>query len=464
MNVKILLVTMGVAALTACSEKDLYDEQAYEQQQKATYAENFAKKYPNVSLNQSWDFSTGQYEYSLPATRSLGTRAGYSPITGDWYEVPNNVLSWMHGELVEGEDNRPKGYPFTLKVPQSGEFTIIPIYQGVAGAYWNLHMVIGGEDITVWNKINANNAQGGTMQIQCQNNPEWHDLHGDYNSQYNTSGTDKGDPVTAVRALRYTFTGLPAGEEVYFYLEVTESGNWSWEGKDYDVNAAGDKQYSYNGMMLALKDCPQDNLGIPDGCEAMLISCEDAARKDSDYDMNDLVFMVYGDPLPEVVQVEEVEESFTKRYMIEDLGATDDFDFNDIVVDVTEIKTKSPVIEADGYWHGGWNYTAQRQEATIRHLGGTLPFVLKIGNTQLEEREGQMGVNPNETFPVTGWIPEKNNISVTVLQKGNEGVQFVNIPFPKAGEVPMIIAVDPSQSWMLERQSIPELWFTVPEE
>jgi hypothetical protein len=52
-------------------------------------------------------------------------------------------------------------------------------------------------------------------------------------------------------------------------------------------------------------------------------------------------------------------------------------------------------------------------------------------------------------------------VSIEVEQKNNEGV--FKGQFPKAGEAPMIIAVDPSEAWMNERQSVPESWFYIPE-
>ena len=55
------------------------------------------------------------------------------------------------------------------------------------------------------------------------------------------------------------------------------------------------------------------------------------------------------------------------------------------------------------------------------------------------------------------WIPSANNISITVDGRGtNSGVQL--IPFPKEGDIPMIIAVDKDVNWMVERQSIPGSW------
>ena len=55
------------------------------------------------------------------------------------------------------------------------------------------------------------------------------------------------------------------------------------------------------------------------------------------------------------------------------------------------------------------------------------------------------------------WNPSSNNISVSVVGRGmNEGVQVIT--FPKTGEIPMIIAVDPEINWMVERQSVPSSW------
>ena len=61
-------------------------------------------------------------------------------------------------------------------------------------------------------------------------------------------------------------------------------------------------------------------------------------------------------------------------------------------------------------------------------------------------------------FEVTGWNPDKNNVSVTVVGKGpNDGVK--TITFPKQGEAPMMIAVDKDENWMTERSSVPSSWW-----
>ena len=476
-NAKQLMMVVAAAALTACSSNtDLYDTNVINEGKqvsvKESYVENFAKKYPNVDLNQSWDFSTKQSDYRMGSNNKVRTRANDGGITaGNWYEVDNNTLAWMHEQLVEGQDNRSLGNPFYMTVP-GNDFTIIPIYQGQAGAMWNLHVVVDGVDYLVWEKSNSE-IQKGDIQIKDGDSDEWHNLHGGgqswetWNSLYNTDGSDKWladgnqNLVTAVRSTPYTFHDFPVGAEMYFYLDVTVSGSGDWDGKYHEINNVGAHESSLKGQMLALQNVPRP-ANIAEDNEVMIIGCEDADLKDSDWDCNDVVFLVYGKTVPKPIKIEEgdeIEEVKTVRYMIEDLGSTDDFDFNDIVVDVTEIRTISPT-----YTNGvvtAWNEKGKRQEAIVRHLGGTLPFVLKIGNKEYAAG----GQDTFQTSPdlklddVTGWtgLNGAHNVSIEVEQKNSEGV--FKVQFPKAGEAPMIIAVDPSQGWMTERQSVPADWF-----
>ena len=129
--------------------------------------------------------------------------------------------------------------------------------------------------------------------------------------------------------------------------------------------------------------------------------------------------------------------------------------------DVSDICTSTPK-----YVNGlldSWTDSDFRQEAVIRHLGGTLPFKLTIGSTELPEHKGVLGANPDEKYTVTGWNKDTHNISVRVKQSGSETV-YNTLGFPKAGEAPMIIAVEPTVDWMEERTSVPESWFIIPSE
>ena len=400
---KKLVVLLTTVFMVACQSTELFDEQAKERDIKAQYAANFSKSYPDVTLNQNWDYSNKNEAYGLPTNIRRGvtrrSASDYQLATGDAYEVDNSTLTWMKSKLKDGQDNRGLGKPFYMKTP-GNSFTIVPIFQGQASSVWELHAVIGGVDFKVWEK--------------CQD--VWVKKKKVTNSKYN-----------------------------------------------YTVNS---QMSSLNGMMLALKDCPRP-ANIAEDNEVMIIGCEDVYDEGSvksDNDMNDVVFMVYGKPeVPSTIEITEdmsIEKKVTVRYMIEDLGSTDDFDFNDIVVDVSDVWTSSPVF-TNGVL-SGWTDSDKHQEAIVRHLGGILPFKLIIGSTELEEHAGVLGSNPDEEFVVSGWNKDQHNINVMVKQSTNSEV-YNNVTFPKAGEAPMIIAVEPTQNWMKERVSVPSDWFYIPD-
>lgn len=165
----------------------------------------------------------------------------------------------------------------------------------------------------------------------------------------------------------------------------------------------------------------------------------DEEKGAKDYD--DLILLALPNPAP-----------LAKRYFIEDLGSKDDFDFNDIVVDV----------EQDN---------AGKQKAIIRAMGGTLDFTLTIGDKKWTKSEngfnvGTMYNTQNSDlskklaeFDVTGWNPSSNNIYAEVKSNVNSNV-ILTIPFPKTGEAPMIIAVNTYVDWQDERESLPQNWWT----
>ena len=158
--------------------------------------------------------------------------------------------------------------------------------------------------------------------------------------------------------------------------------------------------------------------------------------------------------------------------MIEDLGATDDFDFNDVVVDVEDytiethkVTRENGVIKTDEVIET----TTAPTKAIIRAMGGTIDFELTIGNTKWVKSENNFDVKTMyntqgdidynkelAVFEVTGWDYDANNIGIRVM--GKDG-QLFDIQFPKEGEAPMMIAVDPTQKWMGERNSVPNTWF-----
>lgn len=299
------------------------------------------------------------------------------------------------------------------------------------------------------------------------------------------------------------------GSHFAFNLKTMKRGDG-----DKDLSELGDDHRSDKGFMSQINDFSEtgspidaDKLsaslkseyGIDLGAtfEYMVIGCEDAGAngKNSDQDYNDVVLLLVGKTLPN--------QSIKKRYMIEDLGSTYDFDFNDIVVDVTEKVTRT---------NTGKTYT---QTAAIRHLRGTIPFRITIGNQRFGNGSIMRGHNSkgkdydpslvdavkanyiwthtevidNDTkladLRSNYWNPDANNIYVEVWPSfnsengntsdvywdGSANVEADNsdaignnvqlrqiVEFPKQGKVPYIIATDQTVGWMDEHKSIPETW------
>ena len=453
------MAVLGVA-FTSCSKgEELFDSGAQVAQQKSEYATNFEKKYGPIDPNQNWDLATMHPISSLPSTSFAGTRGeGDSEVTPVSVSEPTiasmdiekAVLDWMHSELKAGSNNSKKGKPFYLKTQQQS-FTIVPIYQGIASYYWELWMNVGGVNVPVWSKYKDITYYASSTSTT----PE--------------TLTDQGVPDGAfkVHAPTYTYTAT-ADKALYFFLKVWKKDEKGKDTPDMIVTSLDKK-------MLALEGAKRPE-GVPADNDVTIIGCEDGT--DNDYE--DLVFLVYGKPTPPIVPTDEIEITETKRYMMEDLGTTDDFDFNDVVVDVENVYTQK--IHLKQIANGGWDEDYREdpvfkgQRAIVRAAGGIYDFTLTIGNKTWSKSDDLTADQMYNTgwgnstiyrtgmeselakFDVTGWNPDKNNISVTVVGKGpNDGVK--TITFPKQGEAPMMIAVDKDVNWMTERSSVPSSWW-----
>jgi hypothetical protein len=278
---------------------------------------------------------------------------------------------------------------------------------------------------------------------------------------------------------------------VYFYLLITNQTQFADLGVKRSstddpaqiglipMSTPDNISEDYTTYVLACEDCDQANLGRGD---------------DSDY--NEVVFLLTGLDVPDVIYDEKVvEKTYAKRYLIEDLGNTYDFDFNDIVVDVNYTTKHLYSIGSDGSTTEIENeeYPYESQTATVTYLCGTMPHQVKVGDTyfgqvtdptDLEQTQAQLvkdpsilgvgttcaagstpGIYPSVTKEIEGWDPDENNITAIVWKiaspaadpASTEGVWTSE--FPEEGEVPYIIAVDQNVQWMPESQSIPSSWF-----
>ena len=460
---KIGSLAIVAIALTACSKSDYFDDQSetIASQHKAEYAANFVKKFGAVDPNKSWDMASMQPEYSItPMTSSAraitrGTDS-YSRTKATGFKVKKDVLQWFFQKIPAGNDNRSKGDVFYATISDK-EFTIVPVFQGTASYYWELWMHVDGleNDVKIW-------AKAEDLSYRLVKDGE-----------LTKTGTGKNEGVSdkayEVEAPAITFSGMPEGN-MYFYLKKWNSYS------DYKNQKTWTKLSSLKEMMIALNGCPKPD-DVPENTPAFIIGCEDNNGSGSDWDYEDLVFMVYGNF--EINKPEEVYDTYSKRYLVEDLGSTDDFDFNDIVVDVFEqYKTTIyyDVVNGEKHQSGTDGPHLYKQWAVVRAAGGTLDFTINIGseswtkskhitpvtdmlntgwNGSAIDYKGQL-----DEFDITNmdWDSENNNITIVVDGRGTNTAGVQTIKFPKEGEVPMIIAVDTDVDWMRERQEVPSDW------
>jgi len=460
-----LAMSVAMLGITSCSKTDVYDEnqqkanKAAEEQVKQEkvvdeYEKNFIDTYGEIDPDQSWDFSTGDEYFSLPSSSRAATRGDledrYLTKSQSYYEIESATLSKMNEVFKEGRNNYNTGKKFAMTVPEN-DFTIMPIFMGQSGGNFKLYMHVDGiGEIEVWSKWDGIQVKG--TNSSGQNVTTWTDLKS-FDSKKNCLN------ATAIQSKYITFHGLPAGATMYFYLKITSAAS----GYNTTGNTLGSLNDYMREYQFGANDLTPAKLPGVDEPEIKIIGCEDAVTN-SDKDYNDVVFMLYGEPyVPESFEVEDLEKTVKKRYFIEDLGASDDTDFNDIVVDVVSTYTYKRTTSETGIVTFS-DETIKSRKAEIRALGGTLDFELNIGGTTWKKSanfDPSVMYNTKEPdytavlhsieLPLE-YDPASNNISVTVYQKDGNNVS-ANVNFPANGTVPMIIAANAYEKWSVEREA-----------
>ena len=461
LNFKAFVGALAVLSLASCSKNDVFDaEQAAANeiaQKKSTFENNFVAKYGQVASTQSWDFSTNQ--------QRLGTRAGETAIVTKTVEGLNFDVQYKVGrewkgifgyyyddylynrsinknqDLLNNVSNKLKdgdhhyNVQKAVLVAPSNSFTIYPI--SVQGMWTHDLYVKVGNNAPVkvysktWTDFSHPYVNGDLLTYSNAN----------YDKQTYTVETSVSMPGLYVEA--------PIGTPIEIYLANVKEGKTS---QPTVGTSTGHAIYvDGNGAVPT-------GIEVRDDAVIKYVGIEDNTTKSSDLDYNDVVLAIVGNPdVPKEIIIEnneyDVTTSLTKRYMMEDLGSTDDFDFNDVVVDVTETTVAHHTVEiVNGVKTSDKVVEEKSQKAVVRHLGGILPFQLTIGNTTLPEMGSQdtYQTSPDTEVTVEGWIPEQNNVSLKV--KSADSQMYTTNNFPKTGAIPMIFACDPSVNWAVERQ------------
>lgn len=428
----LILMALVALGLSSCKHDLEYDENTPNNAAVEQYKADFEAKYGKVSPNATWDFSEvksdvdirecKQPELQTPAKarRAVSSAAtprltyGLSPNEDIQITVLERVQSLNELAYIRQNAASLEVKPWTDAEAYGVNDLWVWYVHGFAGqdealadvggvATYSLGIFVDEEGTGSYNAGTEYYTSLPIMGSAISNN--W--FYG-YGNGYIASAVGQRIDASALKDKYKT---------VFWYAMVD----------DGTPTPADYNEYRAKWELKSYKECV-----TPAGAVYWLFDC----NHDGDY--TDLVCLV-----------EPVEKA--KRYMIEDLGSIGDFDFNDVVVDV--------FAAGDNQW------------AIVRALGGTLDITIKIGNTTWSKAESGLNVGTIYNtqppidfgaelarFDVTGWDADANNISVTVRNQRSTVPQV--IPFPKRGEVPMIIAMPTSTNWMEERVSIPESWFT----
>jgi len=203
-----------------------------------------------------------------------------------------------------------------------------------------------------------------------------------------------------------------------------------------------------------------------------------------DADLNDVVFWVEGDftpdqKVPEVSSTTQPKEEYTSWILAcEDLGSTDDYDFNDIVL---EVRTK---IESEETFEGSAKTGETFKKATLEMrclaAGGIYEANIHYNNTWIGESHNLLGgrvgtmINTEQLGRFSDWrtletITDKdawnnigdawsinnvaNKIKIVVTIDGKTAESAL-IKAPDSGEAPQMITVPGDWLWPAERKDI----------
>ena len=456
---------------------------------KGTYAYQLVGNYKSVSGKQTLKFDApenlndfivladGKAKFvkngdEVSFTDDAVTRTYYEDVEGVWSETSsykefewNEVKSFIK-TLEEGEDNTGSGVPVNFDYVAGEEpITIYPIYWN-AHYYHRIGIYIKGED----GKIKAEHLiyrdkMGDELQYNRNTNwwgnNKWYWQDASGNESVSFSGYKGG----RIRSKGFTID-LPEGTVYGFYIEVSKNRPiWdSYNDGKYYTNA------SLNNPAQNMASSFKQN-----GDEYTYLGFDDDSK--GDHDLNDLMFIA--DPEPEIIDYEPVpdpddpepdpepnpepepESPSTWTIAVEDLGNTDDYDFNDIVFTIkhvsgTEVATITPLAAGGSletylcYTDGEGEYHEKEFHSFFGVDGpgsdGTYPLI----NTQsVNYSASSFEIKVDKDFSVA----EKMG-GFTIKVVNNQTQSTVVIAAPDAGAAPQMICVPSGWQWPVERVNI----------
>lgn len=283
------------------------------------------------------------------ATRAM-TRAGITTSSledqTDFKEYVGDIVNTIHQSLPEGGKNKKAESTDYSFISQGLPIYVNTIYGSESWedevGYYTLKNGVK-KQYKLINNTQSNTEIGNRVELLWKN-ATYHYLSGGWNtktedctvpfsiksdySQY-FKDTFNGKVSISGSLNYYTVSGIPnilskgfiinepAGTLVIFYIKHDKNTYTSLKGWNADKREhSAVIKTTYNNA------------------DYTFVGMEDWGDKNSDYDCNDIIFEVKGAPV--IKNITETEYQYT--YAFEDLGNTNDIDFNDVVLNVSYIQ------------------------------------------------------------------------------------------------------------------------------
>lgn len=381
-------------------------------------------------------------DFSLNAAASRAS--GDQPET---IEIPASECNQFLSVIPEKKDNRGKTAQDFVYL-WADEFSIYPVYAVTGADNVVLGLYYYDADGTTKYEQDLWGTKDGKLEYAYEKR-KWPETEEYWESWSVSSQTpfdqakEYGREITKLKGKGYKIT-LSRGTKFGFYVKN--------DTEQFYTEAALNIDKKSHAATFTIDANGEDHL---------YLGFEDWRARDgydTDWDFNDVVCYI-SDTHPIVVNKDEAEhiESMEYRIAYEDLGGTNDFDFNDVVL--------------------GVKHVSGTEKATVRLLaaGGTLPVSVKYGNevlfNEVHEAFGvETGVMVNTGYTEVAEIPEKtiavddeclmadcaSKFKLGVTDAANNTNYTISVP-DESGKAPQAFVVaNPEWEWPEERQRITE--------
>lgn len=280
----------------------------------------------------------------------------------------------------------------------------------------------------------------------------WSDAMQQMNIQYDNENT-------IYRGTRYNL--------VYFGSDGTSEGTYTFpQGTKIGFFIIQDNYYSGNNLVKY--SIPSLNSSSENGQEYVstfnyggttFLGFED--WRNGDYDLNDVMFFATGNFTPPTEIGPDPEPEETPQWIIacEDLGDTDDYDFNDIVFGIShlagsDVATITPwaaggVYEANIYYKGAFIGEIHQLLGHSAKADGSYPMV-NTGGTKATKQEKVLITVPADYSLSNGM----GDLSIQVFIPDMENQKAVRIYGISSGTAPQMFLVEGTWKWPKERKGI----------